>query len=93
MKESTRKTALEAARALGYVPSASARGLAKGRTTKDRAAAVVAPNDDCRLFPVYVDEVQRGVELETRPAANGRLLTLPAGLMGLSFFPARFLQR
>jgi LacI family transcriptional regulator len=67
------------------VPSASARGLAKGRTgalglfsfdflnflpdaegmKKDRAAAVVAPNDDCRLFPVWVDEVQRGVELES----------------------------
>lgn len=85
VKESTRKSVLDAAHALGYVPSASARGLAKGRTgalglfafdflnflpdaegmKNDRAAAVVAPNDDCRLFPVYVDEVQRGVELES----------------------------
>ena len=83
VKESTRDTVLDAARALGYVPSASARGLAKGRTgalglfafdflnvlpdaegmKKDRAAAVLAPNESCRLFPVWVDEVQRGVQL------------------------------
>ena len=66
---------------MGYVPSASARGLAKGRTgalglfafdylnllpdaAGDRALAVPEPNEDCRLFPIWVDEVQRGVELE-----------------------------
>ena len=81
VRESTRNVVLDAARALGYVPSASARGLAKGRTgalglfsfdylnllpepASDRARAVPEPNDDYRLFPIWVDEVQRGVELE-----------------------------
>lgn len=81
VKESTRNSVLDAARALGYVPSASARGLAKGRTgalglfsfdylnllpEADRGGAVTGsePNDDYRLFPIWVDEVQRGVELE-----------------------------
>lgn len=87
VKESTRQVVLAAARELGYVPSASARGLAHGRTralglfsfdylldtagnpsADDPGAAVAAPDpltdDDFRLFPLYVDEVQRGVELE-----------------------------
>lgn len=89
VKASTRDTVLAAARALGYVPSASARGLANGRTralglfsfdylldapdhiAEPGAAAPVAPrtpekdlNEDFQLFPLYVDEVQRGVELE-----------------------------
>lgn len=81
VKESTRNSVLDAARALGYVPSASARGLAKGRTGAlglfsfdylnllpeaqgDGAVAGSEPNDDYRLFPIWVDEVQRGVELE-----------------------------
>jgi LacI family transcriptional regulator len=111
---------LDAARALGYVPSASARGLAKGRTgalglfsfdflnflpdaegmKKDRAAAVVAPNDDYRLFPVWVDEVQRGVQLESfsrgyalmigggNKASSERAVTDIAGRVdGLIIFP------
>jgi DNA-binding LacI/PurR family transcriptional regulator len=120
VKDSTRNLVLDAARALGYVPSASARGLAKGRTgalglfafdflnflpdaegmQKDRAAAVVAPNDDYRLFPVYVDEVQRGVELESfsrgyalmigggNKASSERAVTDIAGRVdGLIIFP------
>ncbi|GAB3976456.1 LacI family DNA-binding transcriptional regulator [Actinoallomurus acanthiterrae] len=93
VKPSTRDSVLAAARALGYVPSASARGLAKGRTgalglfsfdylrleeptgprTADMPSAegdggleVVRGHDEDnpRAFPLYVDEVQRGVELE-----------------------------
>ncbi len=91
VKASTRETVLAAARELGYVPSASARGLAHGRTralglfafeylleSADQplvvpgAASPVPPvpaadddvDEDFRLFPLYVDEVQRGVELE-----------------------------
>lgn len=120
VRDSTRNAVLDAARALGYVPSASARGLAKGRTgalglfsfdflnflpdaegmKKDRAAAVMAPNDDCRLFPVYVDEVQRGVQLESfsrgyalmigggNKASSERAVTDIAGRVdGLIIFP------
>ena len=90
VKASTRDTVLAAARELGYVPSASARGLAHGRTralglfafeylleSADQPLVVpgeappVPPvpaadevDEDFRLFPLYVDEVQRGVELE-----------------------------
>jgi len=81
VKESTREVVLAAARELGYLPSASARGLADGRTgalalfsftyLADAHADVVPhlpegadPNADFRLFPLYMDEVQRGVELE-----------------------------
>ncbi|YCH07804.1 LacI family DNA-binding transcriptional regulator [Arthrobacter sp. alpha11c] len=120
VKDSTRNSVLDAARDLGYVPSASARGLAKGRTgalglfafdflnflpdaegmKKDRAAAVVAPNDNCRLFPVWVDEVQRGVQLESfsrgyalmigggNKASSERAVTDIAGRVdGLIIFP------
>lgn len=89
VRESTRATVLAAAQELGYVPSASARGLAAGRSgalglfsydyfVRGAAAeseAVEAAdagsvtfvredNDEgCRDFPLYVDEVQRGMEL------------------------------
>lgn len=81
VRDSTRDSVLEAARALGYVPSASARGLAKGRTgalglfsfdylnllpeaEENDDEDVSEANGDCRMFPIWVDEVQRGVELE-----------------------------
>jgi LacI family transcriptional regulator len=88
VRQSTRDLVFASARALHYVPSASARGLAHGRTgvlglfsfdyllpataatPSDGAApggpvAFVrdAPDEWCREFPLYVDEIQRGMEL------------------------------
>ncbi|KRF28553.1 LacI family DNA-binding transcriptional regulator [Phycicoccus sp. Soil802] len=80
VKEATRHLVHAAARELGYIPSGSARGLAGGRTGalglisldyRPHAAPEIAgisgsgdANDDFRSFPVFVDEVQRGVEQE-----------------------------
>lgn len=90
VKASTRDMVLAVAREMGYVPSASARGLAHGRTraiglfsfdyqldsldhrpstnlagsAAIEAASDPDPNEDFRLFPLYVDEIQRGVGLE-----------------------------
>ncbi|MCM6762961.1 LacI family transcriptional regulator [Rathayibacter sp. ZW T2_19] len=81
VKAATLEGVLAAASDLGYIPSASARGLAKGRTGAiglysfdyfvDQSFHVrgderphPSANDDARLFPLYVDEVQRGVQLE-----------------------------
>jgi LacI family transcriptional regulator len=105
VKVSTREVVQAAALALGYVPSANARGLARGRTgalglysfdylvgtadaddiadrvagAPDADATVVRgdPNENLRLFPLYVDEVQRGVELECR--RRGYALMIGAG--------------
>ncbi len=89
VKQSTRDLVLASARTLHYVPSASARGLADGRTgvlglfsfdyllPAERAPSpgggvtpggpVTFVRDDpdewCREFPLYVDEIQRGMEL------------------------------
>jgi LacI family transcriptional regulator len=90
VREETRAAVQAAAQRLGYVPSASARGLAAGRNgalglfsydyyVRGLASAstpvVEAPGSDavsvvregydegCRDFPLYVDEVQRGMEL------------------------------
>jgi LacI family transcriptional regulator len=84
VKESTRDLVLASARELHYVPSASARGLADGRTgvlglfsfdylLPGEAAGVAPggpvtfvredPDEECREFPLYVDEIQRGMEL------------------------------
>lgn len=92
----TRRAVLDAARELGYVPSASARGLARGATgafglysfdmmlaAADGAAvpvpleAAAVPEGDPRVFPLYVDEVERGFALECRE--NGRALLLASG--------------
>lgn len=73
VRKPTLDAVLAAAAALGYVPNASARGLARGRTgaiglysfdalLEEQVHSV----DDGRLFPLYSDEVQRGVELECR---------------------------
>ncbi|MCP8998199.1 LacI family transcriptional regulator [Pseudarthrobacter sp. RMG13] len=124
VKASTRELVLAAADELGYVPSASARGLARGRTGALGLFAydylldpsggpgvqgglphdVDAPGDreegNLRLFPLYVDEVQRGVELECwrrgqallvgggNPANNEAVLSDIAGRVdGLAVFP------
>ncbi|MBT8226084.1 MAG: LacI family DNA-binding transcriptional regulator [Dactylosporangium sp.] len=95
VKASTREIVHAAARALRYVPSASARGLADGRTgalglfsydylVRVEAAAPAGggpgagvdpappstvaveregPDERCREFPLYVDEIQHGMEL------------------------------
>ena len=125
VKASTRELVLAAAEELGYVPSASARGLARGRTgalglfaydylldpaegLRGQSAESHGPapadlerrNEDLRLFPLYVDEVQRGVELECwrrgqallvgggNPENNEAVLSDIAGRVdGLAVFP------
>jgi len=113
LSETTRERVLAAARRLGYAPSASARGLARGRTgtlglhafdllleRADPASGTrpltglstprldgdgVIPweltDDDTlsdpRAFPLYVDEVQRGFELECW--ALGRPVMISSG--------------
>ncbi|WP_150307433.1 LacI family DNA-binding transcriptional regulator [Planctomonas psychrotolerans] len=79
VKPETIRTVMVAADELGYVPSANARGLARGRTGAIGLYAydyVLDPPADehaaegyersARLFPLYADEVQRGVQLECR---------------------------
>lgn len=96
VKNETRLAVLKAAEQLGYVPSASARGLARGKTgalglysfdyllepslragSSDDLVAHALAVPDGRLFPLYADEVQRGVQLECR--AQGYALMLGAG--------------
>ncbi|HWU46131.1 MAG TPA: LacI family DNA-binding transcriptional regulator [Humibacter sp.] len=113
IRESTRKAVLAAAHEIGYIPSASARGLARGQTgalgmysfemllgRPQRSEVADAENDilrdlditdsmipwdeadedllaDARAFPLYVDEVQRGFELECK--SHGRPLLLTSG--------------
>jgi DNA-binding LacI/PurR family transcriptional regulator len=81
VKASTREAVEAAARELGYIPSASARGLAGGRTgalglltravspadpvpESPAGSAALDPDADWRRFPLYFDEVKRGVEEE-----------------------------
>lgn len=121
VRPETRASVLAAAQEIGYVPSGSARSLARGRTgalglysfdlllerpqagrgpAADRqpgpcpsgdevrpaadGALEIAWDDahdevtsDPRAFPLYVDEVQRGFELEC--AVQGRALLLSSG--------------
>ena len=111
VRPTTRQAVLDAARALNYVPSANARGLAHGRTGAlglyafdmfleafeaggarpvsedpgpyfgpDASSDVFADDSDAedfRVFPLYVDEVQRGFELEC--ARRGRALLIGRG--------------
>ncbi|WP_049559313.1 LacI family DNA-binding transcriptional regulator [Nonomuraea sp. SBT364] len=99
VRPETRELVLQAARALGYVPSGSARGLAKGRSqalglyafdmflpsdlraTAESIDELVQRElkglDDARRFPLYVDEIQRGFEVEARRA--GRPVMLGSG--------------
>ncbi|MEV4217138.1 LacI family DNA-binding transcriptional regulator [Nonomuraea sp. NPDC049725] len=99
VRPETRELVLQAARVLGYVPSGSARGLAKGRSQALGLYAfdMFLPSDlsapaldldtlvakeldglgDVRRFPLYVDEIQRGFELEARRL--GRSVMLGSG--------------
>lgn len=100
VRPATLERVLSSASALGYVPSANARGLASGRTGalglyafdylidsvpgsvdgQDPLARIVRGDDglgDARTFPLYSDEVQRGVALECR--ARGYALMIGAG--------------
>jgi DNA-binding LacI/PurR family transcriptional regulator len=71
VRPATRDAVLAAAESLGYVPSGNARGLVNGRTgaigfySFDYAQESES-SADARRFPLYVDEVQRGVQLECR---------------------------
>lgn len=130
VKESTREIVHAAARALHYVPSASARGLADGRTgvlglfsfdyllraevapraglrtgagtTPHGEVAFVreGPNELCREFPLYVDEIQRGMELAcwqhgyalmiggpSRAGATTTVTDIAGRVDGLAVFP------
>lgn len=81
VRPSTRQAVEAAARELGYIPNASARGLAGGRTgalglltravspadpvpESSAGSAALDPDADWRRFPLYFDEVKRGVEEE-----------------------------
>lgn len=111
LSDATRERVLDAARRLGYAPSAAARGLARGRTGTlglhafdlllERPDPLARPLSglksprldtgtpigwddtddevlsDPRAFPLYVDEVQRGFELECW--ALGRPVMLSSG--------------
>ena len=137
VREETRNLVLAAAKEIGYIPSASARSLAHGRTgafglhsfdllleepqggdttasdrvgssqTLDISQSMIPwddANDDLlsnpRAFPLYVDEVQRGFELECN--SQGRPVLLSSGaeastsvaetagrVDGLAIFPAQ----
>lgn len=73
----TLQSVLEAARELGYVPSGHARGLASGRTGilglcsydykqfSDQRPSNMTEGGDLAQYPIFIDEVQRGVQLQS----------------------------
>ena len=132
VKPSTRERVLGAARELEYVPSASARGLARGRTgvlglysfdmLLERTEGSELAEDDCeeaytragsdamdpdvRAYPLYVDEVQRGFELECWRRGRVLQLSTTAGhstedsiaeiagrVDGLALFPSEYVMK
>jgi LacI family transcriptional regulator len=104
VKESTREAVFAAARELGYVPNASARGLAQRRTgalglySYDYLLAESPVEATPRDFPLYVDEVQRGMQLECwrrglalmtggGPSTEGVVTDIAGRVDGLAVFP------
>lgn len=120
VKQSTRDLVIASARALHYVPSASARGLADGHTGVlglfsfdyllpgegahgDESDVVFVredPAERCREFPLYVDEIQRGMELAcwqqgyalmiggpSRTAGTTTVTDIAGHVDGLAVFP------
>ena len=130
VRPETREKVLAAAKELDYVPSANARGLARGRTgvlglysfdmlidrpLGDEDDLVTSGADSSGsggldgpsvfAYPLYVDEVQRGFELESWHRGRGVLLgtaaaagaasdiTEAAGRVdGLAIFPSRYID-
>lgn len=124
VKDKTRKKVLDAAAILDYVPSASARGLARGKTgalglysfdmllerpqgseledlnalNEQNDSSFTRPN--MFVYPLYVDEIQRGFELEcwhrgktvllgtaNSPKENNSITDIAGSVDGLAVFP------
>lgn len=125
VRETTRNRVEQSIKSLGYVPSASARGLAKGKTgalglysfdfiIEKAEGSVQQPSQvneqtngktsefDERAYPLYVDEIQRGFELESWHQGKTVLLgssamsgeesvaSIAGRVDGLALFPRHF---
>ena len=92
VRATTRDKVLDAARALGYVPSGSARGLASRATgvlglcfpdysdPDAETEALAADGDDDHAFMLYSDQIIRGMERASR--RHGYALLIAASLEG-----------
>lgn len=92
VRAGTREKVLEAARALGYVPSGSARGLASRATgvlglcfpdysdPEAEHEALTADSDDDHAYMLYSDQIIRGMERAAR--RRGYALLIAASLKG-----------